>query len=94
MGAAGMCVLVITASQSVPMFNNIPTFGAISAAAIGTSAAAGGGMGGVKGYHEAEGAGTPWKAAKCAAETIKNEAQTVRSKAKDRMSQAKKSCNP
>uniref|UniRef100_A0A671UQ16 GTPase IMAP family member 7-like n=1 Tax=Sparus aurata TaxID=8175 RepID=A0A671UQ16_SPAAU len=93
-GAAEMVELVTTALKYVPMLNNIPTFGAIRAAAVGTSAIVGTVMGGVEGYRAAEGAETPRKAAKRAAEAVKKKAQSVRSKAKDMMSQAKKSCNP
>lgn len=66
------------------------TFGAISASAVGTSAATGGVMGAVKWYHVAEWEDTLRKAAKHTAEAVKNEAQSVCSKAKDRMSEAKK----
>ncbi|XP_036968523.1 GTPase IMAP family member 7-like [Acanthopagrus latus] len=93
-GAAGMAAIIIKALQSAPVLTSMPDFGFIGAAAIGGSAVVGAVMGGVEGYHAAEGAETPQKAAKRAAEAIKKKARSVHSKAKDMMSPAKKRCSP
>ncbi|XP_030286404.1 GTPase IMAP family member 7-like [Sparus aurata] len=100
LGVAAMVGVVITALQIVPQLNQ--TLAAIGGAAeapvifgaiVGASAAVGAVIGGVEGYHAAEGADTPWEAAKRTAEAVENQTLTVCSKAKDRMSQAKKTYN-
>ena len=86
LGAAVMVGVVITAiggAAGTPVILGV---------AIGGSAV-GGVMGGIQGNHAAEGAETPWEAANRTAEAIKNQTLTAFSKAKDRMSQAKKSYN-
>ncbi|XP_039679501.1 GTPase IMAP family member 7-like isoform X2 [Perca fluviatilis] len=71
-------VVIILRAVGITVAAAVAAVGETAAVAgVGVSAAVGAVMGGVTGYAEAEGADTPWEAAKRAAEAVKDQALSV-----------------